>query len=181
MENNYELRTIQTTDDIVIIDLNLPEKLIDVCIETARNIGDQQDKKTNVKALMTSWNISKKNKCFETLKCYLVRQAENILANRLKNAFTNGGATLNCYNDWVAIYKENEHTNPHDHVPAAYSFVYYLKAEETDPGLTFPENNLTIPVKSGRFMLFSGNLVHSVEKSSHVRDRIVYAGNCNVR
>lgn len=181
MENNYEIKTIQTTDDIVIIDFNLPKRLIDLCIKTAQNIGDEQEKKTNVKASMTNWTISKKNRCFETLKCFLVRQAENILANRLKNSFSDGGALLHCYNDWVAIYKENDHTVAHNHVPASYSFVYYLKAEEKDPGLTFPDDNLTIPVKTGRFILFSGDIVHSVENSSHIKERIVYAGNCNVR
>lgn len=181
MAINCSIKSVNEKQNIFILDLELPEKLISECIDVARNTGDVQNKNTNVKAAMTYWTTSYKHRSFEKLKCHLVYVMEKLLEGTLKNSFSNGSASLFCYNDWVAMYKKDDYTKPHAHSPAHISFVYYLKAQETDPGLTFPDHDITIPVKTGRFIIFPGSLVHEVKKTDDDIDRIVYAGNCNVR
>ena len=46
------------------------------------------------------------------------------------------------------------------------------------PGTYFPDYDLTIYEKKGRFVLFHGHLVHEVKKFNYTQDRITIAFNC---
>ena len=79
-------------------------------------------------------------------------------------------------NSWLARYREKEFTQKHNHYPAPYSFVYFVKCPKGSSPLAFPTSGKKIKAEEGKVVIFPGNLWHSVPKNKG-QDRIVLAGN----
>jgi len=78
---------------------------------------------------------------------------------------------------WSVIYNNEDHALLHNHVGStAFSGLLYL-TDGPGPGTYFPEYDLTVEEKKGRFVLFHGNLLHEVKKFKYVKDRVVIAFN----
>jgi len=141
------------------------EKDIRVC-------GDQQNKTTNVKALMTHWDMFNHSEAFGHFvewvtecfgECDLMsfkRQTEYKL-NSL----------------WGMIYHKGEHANPHDHLPSYFSFVYFVKVDETSSPLIFEASNTYIKPEVGKIVMFPSHLRHYVPEQISNSERITIAGN----
>lgn len=78
---------------------------------------------------------------------------------------------------WSCIYNNEDYALMHNHVGStAFSGILYL-TDGPGPGTYFPEYDLTVEEKRGRFVLFHGNLLHEVKKFKYIKDRVVIAFN----
>ena len=143
---------------------------------TCRAIGDEQYKKTNVKADMTSWFMHETDKDFE------------IIANKaIEIAHDNSpsAVALATYDCWGAVYKKGDWSKNHDHWPQIWSWVYNVECCDDCAPLVFHDSRddvnsdhaYSLKPKSGRFTMFPGWIKHSVPKHDCDHDRIIVAGN----
>jgi hypothetical protein len=160
---------VKTTTEIITTTLGIPEDYKQQCIQEAYKIGDKQGKKTNVKAIMSSYHIWEETKTFNPLSEKIVEQIYKIVPIDPRFKY-------NLHTMWSAIYKEGHHTVPHGHLPAIISFVYYLKAQGNSSPLIFNDASFLIHPYDDLLVIFPGNLTHSVPEHSG-EDRICIAGN----
>ena len=124
--------------------------------------------KTNVKAKMTKWKT-------ETRGISLI---SNIIVNELLSSYKDCGYNLDANNCWFAKYDMGEYTTSHNHLPSAFSFVYFLKSPIGSSPLVFTNSNVEIEPKEGRLVMFPSVLYHHVPPNN-CNDRVVLAGNVN--
>lgn len=78
---------------------------------------------------------------------------------------------------WAVTYNNEDYALMHSHVGStAFSGILYL-TDGPGPGTYFPEYDLTVEEKKGRFVLFHGHLLHEVKKFKYNKDRVVIAFN----
>lgn len=99
-------------------------------------------------------------------------------------------------NSWFAINRKHSYHESHNHLPAVWSGVYYVKANENDSGLTFINDNLesnwpwcetanneslkynaTMPISSGILYVFPSYLNHKVNQQQADQERIMISFN----
>ena len=141
-----------------------------------RELGDAQQKKTNVKASMTDWFMQDTSKGFQ----WVCNRAIELAAENNPHELD-----MIPYDCWGAIYKEGDYTVMHNHWPHLWSFVYYVNCPEGSAPLLFdrcihPSKGVERVVpKKGLMVMFPGWVNHSVPK--HIgEDRIVVAGNLTI-
>lgn len=149
------------------------EKLIEDLILSIDKCGDKHDKKTNVKALMTDWQMWKTNEpCWKAVADQVINICKTL---RPKGFYEN---MTPCLTDmWGAMYLSEEKTIPHDHWPSTWSFCWYLNKPEDSPDLYFPEADYTLPVTKGTMVFFPGWLRHEVKSKPFKNKRYMIAGN----
>ena len=77
---------------------------------------------------------------------------------------------------WFAEYSKNEYTVSHDHVPFAWSFVYFIQCPKGSAPLIFTSSGKRIKAEEGKVVIFPGNVNHYVPNNK-CNGRIVMAGN----
>ena len=138
-----------------------------------RELGDAQHRKSNVKADMTEWLLTE----YESFRGLGIDIVVNHLPNL--NRPTIDGSVF----DWVImalwgnVYHKGDYTDSHDHMPAPYSFTYYVKAPDGSAPLIFDDLGETWYPKEGDLVLFPGYVKHSVPKHTIDENRISIAGN----
>ena len=152
---------------------NLDKHDNDLYEKQIRECGDVQSKKTNVKAEMTDWLLTE----YESFRNLGIDIVVNHLPHLSKP--TVDGSVF----DWIItalwgnIYHKGDYTDPHDHMPAAYSFTYYVKVPEGSAPLILDDLGEIWTPKEGDLVLFPAHLKHSVPKHTIDEDRISIAGN----
>lgn len=156
--------------EITHLQLGVPQDYRQQMIKELYRIGDKMNQTTNVKASMTSYEIWNDSPKFDLILDNILKITDEHLISdpRYKNVMTSA---------WGAIYKEGHYTLPHEHDPAVYSWVYYLKVDEHSSPLVFDNNELILNVKDDLLVLFPGNVTHMVPKQTGGGDRLVLAGN----
>ena len=138
---------------------------------------DCQNRQTNVKATMTEWNLDLPSQEFIHFK--------NAIYNVAKELNLYWACPFKIYSIWANIYRKGDHTVSHDHDPARYSFVYFLKSKSNFSPLLFEGINLKNKKKQwkevkpieGRLVIFPGFLKHRVPVHIHDETRITISGN----
>jgi hypothetical protein len=143
------------------------------CIDEIYRLGDSMNYTTNVKALMTSYQIYEETDVFNSLLNYIFQKASIC-------PWVSPNNVLKYDSVWGSIYKENEKTLPHNHGNSLVSFVLYLQTDQTSSPLkihTSPE--IIIYPKINDLIMFRGYVKHSVPPQPKTinNDRIVFAGN----
>ena len=149
----------------------------DLFVEQILSRGDKQERKTNIKAQMTEWNV-REPEWYSLCK--------DIIDNHI--IFLSGEIDVRwkVVNVWGASYKKGDWTKNHAHRPCTFSFCYYPKADIRDSSpLCFPElkaekkGHLGYRVKprTGQLVIFPSHLVHGVPLQKENRGRVVIAGN----
>ena len=152
---------------------NLNKHDNDLFEKQIRESGDAQDRKTNVKADMTEWLLTK----YESFRSLGVDVVVNHLPHL--NRLPVDGSTF----DWVImalwgnIYNKGDYTVPHEHMPSPYSFTYYVKVPDGSAPLIFDDLGETWYPKEGDLVLFPGYVKHSVPEHTIDENRISIAGN----
>lgn len=84
---------------------------------------------------------------------------------------------------WAHIHKPLESTEPHNHKPCDFSFVYYVKAPEKCGSLAFlmdsgsNDRPVVVDPKEGRLMFFPSWMMHKVSKNMSKETRVSISGN----
>jgi hypothetical protein len=140
-----------------------------------RDIGDQQFRKTNVKAHMTSWFLQEHSDEFRWISTQAIELAKKHNPHEVE---------MYVYDCWGAIYNEGSYTIRHNHWPHLWSFVYYVRCPENCAPLVLDGmvtqsgrmGNYFYPTE-GDMIMFPGWINHSVPKHESKNDRVVIAGN----
>tara|TARA_A100001011_G_scaffold388984_1_gene469635 strand:+ start:2940 stop:3542 length:603 start_codon:yes stop_codon:yes gene_type:complete len=140
-------------------------------IDEIKKSGDKQDYKTNVKAYMTDWNMADKPG-FQELNKHIIDTCHYL--NSLYYRKTVG---LQVSNLWGMMYKKGDYAMVHDHWPALWSGVYYLRAPEGSGDLVFPQLKQRIQPKNNLLVIFKGDVRHGVEESKTDEERICVSFN----
>ena len=77
---------------------------------------------------------------------------------------------------WLTKYKVGDYTIPHDHRPATFSFVYFVKTPKGSSPLIFTNSGKRIKAEEGKIVIFPGRLLHHVPKNK-CEGRMTLAGN----
>jgi hypothetical protein len=125
-------------------------------------------KPTNVIGKHSEFNFFNENKNFHDFLKLIKKQIYSIYQS---NFIIDGS--------WFNIYTIGSYAKPHDHKgTTAFSGILYL-TDGPGPGTYFPEYDLTVREKKGKFVLFHGNLKHEVKKFNYKKDRVTIAFNCS--
>ena len=136
-----------------------------------RDMGDKQDHKTNVKAQMTEWNMEDKPG-FSKLKEYIFP-----IISFISKKYYNRQLNARLSDMWGMIYRKGDHAIVHDHWPALWSGVYYLKAPKKSGDLYFPQLKQSFEPQDNMLVLFSGNTRHGVKENLSDEERIAVSFN----
>ena len=140
-------------------------------IDEIKKSGDKQDYKTNVKAYMTDWQMKDKPGFVELEKIILHT------CGYLSEKYYNRGINLVVDNLWGMMYKKGDYAMVHDHWPALWSGVYYLRAPKGSGDLVFPQLKQRIQPKNNLLVIFKGDVRHGVEESKTDEERICVSFN----
>ena len=80
------------------------------------------------------------------------------------------------YASWLAKYSKDQHTVRHHHIPASFSFVYFVKSPKGSSPLILTTSRKRIKPDEGKVVIFPGSMVHHVPKNK-CDGRITLAGN----
>ena len=136
--------------------------------------GDRQNHKTNVKAQMTEWVMQNQpgfKKLAEIIKQMAIQGSLQLFNRKINPRISDM---------WGMKYKSNDHTVPHDHWPALWSFAYYLNAPKDAPGLFFPEmgeQGGERTLEPGLLLMFKGDIKHAVRQVKFKGYRYVVSAN----
>ena len=77
---------------------------------------------------------------------------------------------------WMIKYNKGDYTINHGHVPAIFSFVYFIKCPRGSSPLVFTTSGKKIKAEEGKLVVSPGHVMHYVPKN-RCDDRITLAGN----
>ena len=140
-------------------------------IDEIKKSGDKQDYKTNVKAYMTDWQMKDKPGFVELEKIILHT------CGYLSEKYYNRGINLVVDNLWGMMYKKGDYAMVHDHWPALWSGVYYIKSPDNSGDLFFPQLKQTFQPKENMLVLFNGSTRHGVKENLSNEERIAISFN----
>ena len=136
-----------------------------------KQAGDNQNRKTNVKAYMTDWFMQRKYHIFNSVGDIAIKFAEEASPSKVQ---------LELYDIWGAVYKRGDFTRNHDHWPHPWSFSYYVKSDGTTP-IIFPDSYHSLYPKTSDIILFPGILRHGVPIHESDEERIIVSGNIDIK
>ena len=128
-----------------------------------RDITNSNGTKTNVKALQSYNNITSPS--ITIIKQWII----NLVG-------TCGGSFYRIEACWGAKYGKGDYTISHNHFPAIFAFVYFLKSPRGSSPLVFTHSGKKIKAEDGKVVIFPGNIRHHVPKNN-CEGRLVLAGN----
>lgn len=155
----------------VIEKLHIDKDLQNNLSRKCKSIGDEQKRKTNVKADMTSWFMHETDKDFGAIadKAIELAHANSPLPVHLE---------MSTYDCWGAVYKRGDWSKNHNHWPYVWSWVYNVECCDNCSPLVFNDTNAySLAPKVGRLTMFPGWIKHSVPAHQCDHDRIIVAGN----
>ena len=171
--------TYQKFNVVVIDDYRNHNLLKEDYLDYLENHPDIQEKRTHVQATMTHWNLEKVTKQFKLLEYF----AYNVIREAFCPFEHPEYVNMQIISFWGNIYRRGDYTRVHDHNPAKYSFVYFLKSKPNfSPLYLGSQSNskdelLSIEPLEGRFVAFPGCIDHSVPVHNHDETRITLSGN----
>jgi hypothetical protein len=153
-------------DTFILIDEINNNDLIDKLLEFVYKNKEYHHTYTNVIGKHTKFNFLNNNNFFHLFLKEIKKQINLIC----KENFI-------VESSWANIYNKDDHALMHNHLGStAFSGIIYL-TNGPGPGTYFPEYDLTVKEKKGRFVLFHGNLLHEVKKFKYDKDRVTIAFN----
>ena len=155
-----------------------------------RESNDARERTTNVQAHMTKW-VMLDHKPFKIIS----DKVEKIIQDYF-HEYTDLDLETFMTTCWGSIYKKGDYATLHAHVPALYSWVYYVKVEDDAAPLHFPrkvigdvkdpnfgwkddnpDSGLYYKPKSGTGIIFPGWFQHQVPEHTGDNERIIVVGN----
>ena len=163
---------IKHETEILTLNLGIPNSYKEECLKETYRLGDSMNSSTNVKAIMTTYEVWNETKVFNPLIQRIYNKVCELIPSHDDKLFR-----YHLLNAWVATYKQNHFTIPHVHTPSTISFIYYLKAPKSSSVIKFDSCNYSIEPIDDLLIIFPSYLVHSVPSHSINEDRICLAGN----
>ena len=161
--------------NIFTANLKVDSTIKDTIIRTIRDGGDKQNRKTNVKATMTDWQMQKEPGFVELEK--ELTSSINYLPEIFNPNFGFSGS-MEIEAMWCLLYKKNDFTDVHSHWPSIWSGVLYLDIPTDYAGtLFFPQLEHNIEPVTGQLVIFSGTTRHGVKTFQSNGERLAVSFN----
>jgi hypothetical protein len=173
---NIHTHHIINYSPVIIFNLDIPNNKLKEYIEEIYRLGDSQNQQTNVKAIMSSYDIWTETQTFNPLLDHIGNILYEYLVTTYYTPNTLDHTRMVLKNAWSAIYKKGHYTKSHSHGLMDWSFVYYLKSTGKTP-LMFDDSNQKFYLKTNNLIIFPGNTKHNVPTHEDEEDRICLAGN----
>ena len=160
------------------------EQLKKEVYDSLLNYEDKQNRESNVKAVMTEWNLTSPE--IERLKNYIINSLKSLPETQgelEQHHLLRWGPPGNFKfkNFWGNVYRYGDYTCSHGHIPEDLTMVYFLTAEEGDAPLLLDDSKTPIYPQEGLFALFPSYVFHSVPKHMSNNVRITLSGDINRR
>lgn len=165
--NDTYVQTVKFKEysEIITKDFDEPQLNINL-IKKIKTIGDTQNRQTNLQGDMTDWKMQHEEE-FSIIG--------NFALTTINKVFNKNNLILQeC---WGGVYRKGDICHPHNHIPHAWSFVYYADANTDDSPLLFPTADLAIYPYTGLLVAFPSWVTHSVPPQENDKERIIVAGN----
>ncbi len=164
---------IKETYDIIIEKHPHYESLNKKLLQDADSIDYPLSHKTNVMAKCSDWRVETENTLKIEKWILQVLYREKPYLNRFrKDPFThirNGDL-------FFVRYNKGHHAVSHDHIPAIWSWSYYVKCPAGSSPLVFTTSGKKANLKEGQCIVFPSSVKHHVPKNN-CDDRVVLVGN----
>jgi|TARA_R110002020_G_scaffold465617_1_gene687133 hypothetical protein len=128
--------------------------------------GDEQKRKTNVQADMTSWFIPEWKKL-----------CEDVVNNHIVKLSGEMDVIWAVHEIWGANYRKGDYTRFHAHRPSIFSFCYYVRADKDSAPLVFADLDYELYPEESQLVVFPAHLNHGVPSQRVAGRRTVIAGN----
>ena len=150
---------------------------------------DARQRTTNVKAKMTKWNMLD-HKPFKIVSDKVEKTIQDFFHENTSLDLETFMTTC-----WGSIYEKGNYSELHAHVPALYSWVYYVDVDDDAAPLHFPrkilgklpdnlgsrdnkeDSGFYYKPKSGTGIIFPGWFEHQVPPHTGEKERIIVVGN----
>lgn len=149
---------------------SLNEKLIGVIDDHQKLNVEGLKRGTNVDAWRTDFYTKEDTNDFD----FLIDKIIPIIYNVNQDYFNDHHTFYDCQNFWAMKYSEGDCAYKHNHYPADFSCVYYIRVTEKSSPIVF-ENKLKVQPKDGMLVLFPGIINHNVFPTKD--KRIAFAAN----
>lgn len=154
-------------------------------LEFLENHEDVQQRKTNVKATATDWNMKIESRELDIFKDSVLKFMLSISFDGNCFDYFQNKRKFHLIDCWGNIYRKGDYTINHNHLPSQYSWVYFLKSKSNYSPLLFDYWNqkkrkmksITILPIESRIVLFPSHLRHRVPVHIHDQTRITISGN----
>ena len=133
-------------------------------VELIDSLPDVQQNRTPVKGKMTWWKIHEKYPSISNLANHIIKKLYLFQPNNYQKPHK---LTIDQF--WAAHYKNGNQALAHDHYPALWSGIIYIKSEGLASPTYFPDCNYEHPADEGTYIVFPGWLRHSVKSGSDNR------------
>ena len=150
---------------------------------------DARNRTTNVKAKMTKWNMLD-HKPFKIIGDKVEKTIQDFF-----HEYTDLDLDTFMTTCWGSLYSKGDYSELHAHVPALYSWVYYVDVDDNAAPLHFPrkvlgklpdnlgsrddqeDSGFYYKPKSGTGIIFPGWFEHQVPPHTGEKERIIVVGN----
>ena len=134
--------------------------------------GDVQQRRTNINASMTDWNISQ-----DPVVSPLAELISKNVSSVSRHYFNRPEIAWDIHSMWGASYIFGDSARVHDHYPATWSAVYYVNVGDGSSNLVFPSPALSVRPWDGLLLIFPSNIGHEVPAYKGAKARVIVAAN----
>ena len=151
--------------DVLVEEHPYHERLNNSILEESLSFNFSRDSQGNVYGIKTQEN----NVCSRSID--IVREW---IINLIRAEHR--GWKFKCTTSWLVKYQKGEYTLSHNHIPADFSFVYFIKCPKGSSPLVLTTSGKKIKAQEGRVIILPGSMYHHISKNRS-DDRMVYVGN----
>ena len=174
LQQEAELHTFVKSERVIRRQLNLDIRQLEQLAYIIDTHKHEEARRSNVKAWMTNWFLHNDYPLVNTV-CEKAIDIVRTVTLKDQKGTLEKFFTFDC---WGAIYEQYQHTKPHTHGPALWSWCYYLQVPDNAPPLYFREAKLKVFPKQDEIVIFPGHVTHEVPKANEmIGERIILAGN----
>lgn len=160
-------KEISLNSFILIADINENELIDSLIIEAREKLKEKGSIITNVVAQHTDFQSMRKSPNFHLF----LKKIQKYIKKVYSKKFEVREVWANFY-----INPNTDYAKMHSHDANAFSGIIYC-TDGPGPGTYFPQYDLNIEEKKGRFVLFSKDLLHGVSPYDYKKERITIAFN----
>ena len=170
--------------------VNPPTSFTKTIKENILEAGDALQKRTAAKCLMTQWDLHDEYKTF----CMVGEEAIEVanlcpVAKRTKPDGSPDDIPLYIKESWGLVYGKGHTCEEHNHWPSLWSYTYCVEACKECAPLIFNDSNnrddegtpFHIFPETGQLIVFPAWINHMVSKQECEHQRVMVAGNLNVK
>ena len=167
--------------------VNPPASFTKTIKENILEAGDALQGRTAAKCLMTKWNMHDEYKTFRMVGEEAIEVANLCpVAKRTKPDGSPDDVPLYIKESWGLMYGKGHTCEEHNHWPSLWSYTYCVEACKKCAPLMFNDSaNEATPFhlfpETGQLIVFPAWLNHSVPKQECEHQRVMVAGNLNVK